>query len=44
MTLAVAATAFMATTANAQTTEKFTDDLAISLNGAPQEPVKGTTV
>ena len=44
MTLAVAATAFMATTANAQTTEKFTDDLAISLNGAPQEHVKGTTV
>ena len=44
MTLAVAATAFMATTANAQTTEKFTDDLEISLNGAPQEPVKGTTV
>ena len=44
MILAVAATAFMATTANAQTTEKFTDDLAISLNGAPQEPVKGTTV
>lgn len=44
MTLAVAATAFMATTANAQTTEKFTDDLAISLNGDPQEPVKGTTV
>ena len=44
MTLAVAATAFMATTANAQTTEQFTDDLEISLNGAPQEPVKGTTV
>ena len=44
MTLAVAATAFMATTANAQTTEKFTDDLAISLNGTPQDPVKGTTV
>lgn len=44
MTLAVAATAFMATTANAQTTEQFTDDLAISLNGAPQEPVIGTTV
>lgn len=44
MTLAVAATAFMATTANAQTTEKFTDDLAISLNGEPQDPVKGTTV
>ena len=44
ITLAVAATAFMATTANAQTTEKFTDDLAISLNGASQEPVKGTTV
>lgn len=44
MTLAVAATAFMATTVNAQTKEKFTDDLAISLNGAPQEPVKGTTV
>ena len=44
MTLAVAATAFIATTANAQTKEQFTDDLAISLNGAPQEPVKGTTV
>ena len=44
MTRAVAATAFMATTANAQTKEQFTDDLAISLNGAPQEPVKGTTV
>ncbi len=44
MTLAVAATAFMATTANAQTKEQFTDDLAISLNGVPQEPVKGTTV
>ncbi len=44
MTLAVAATAFMATTANAQTKEQFTDDLAISLNGAPQEPVIGTTV
>lgn len=44
MTLAVAATAFMATTANAQTKEQFTDDLAISLNGDPQEPVKGTTV
>ena len=44
MTLAVAATAFMATTANAQTKEQFTDDLAISLDGAPQEPVKGTTV
>jgi len=44
MTLAVAATAFMATTVNAQTKEQFTDDLAISLNGAPQEPVKGTTV
>lgn len=44
MTLAVAATAFMATTANAQTKEQFTDDLAISLNGAPQDPVKGTTV
>ena len=44
MTLAVAATAFMATTANAQTKEQFTDDLAISLNGEPQEPVKGTTV
>ncbi|WP_302402772.1 calycin-like domain-containing protein [Leyella stercorea] len=44
MTLAVAATAFMATTVNAQTKEHFTDDLAISLNGAPQEPVKGTTV
>ena len=44
MTRAVAATAFMATTANAQTKEQFTDDLAISLNGAPQEPDKGTTV
>ena len=44
MTLAVAATAFMATTANAQTKEQFTDDLEISLNGAPQEPVIGTTV
>ena len=44
MTLAVAATVFMATTANAQTKEQFTDDLEISLNGAPQEPVKGTTV
>ena len=44
MTLAVAATAFMATTVNAQTKEQFTDDLVISLNGAPQEPVKGTTV
>lgn len=44
MTLAVAATAFMATTANAQTKEQFTDDLEISLNGAPQEPVKGTIV
>lgn len=44
MTLAVAATAFMATTVNAQTKEQFTDDLAISLNGAPQEPVIGTTV
>lgn len=44
MTLAVAATAFMATTANAQTTETFTDDLAISLNDEPQDPVKGTTV
>ena len=44
MTLAVAATAFMATTANAQTKEQFTDDLEISLNGAPQESVKGTTV
>ena len=42
MTLAVAATAFMATTANAQTTETFTDDLAISLNDEPQDPVKAT--
>ena len=42
MTLAVAATAFMATTANAQTTEQFTDKLAISLNGAPQDPVDAT--
>ncbi len=42
MTLAVAATAFMATTANAQTKEQFTDDLAISLNDAPQDPVDAT--
>ncbi|WP_418939300.1 calycin-like domain-containing protein [Leyella stercorea] len=42
MTLAVAATAFMATTVNAQTKEQFTDDLAISLNGAPQDPVPTT--
>lgn len=42
MTLAVAATAFMATTANAQTTEQFTDKLAISLNGVPQDPVDAT--
>ena len=42
MTLAVAATAFMATTANAQTTEKFTDKLAISLNDEPQDPVEAT--
>ena len=42
MTLAVAATAFMATTANAQTTEQFTDKLAISLNDAPQDPVGAT--
>lgn len=42
MTLAVAATAFMATTANAQTTEKFTDKLAISLNDVPQDPVDAT--
>lgn len=42
MTLAVAATAFMATTANAQTKEQFTDDLAISLNDAPQDPVPAT--
>ena len=42
MTLAVAATAFMATTANAQTKEQFTDKLAISLNDAPQEPVDAT--
>lgn len=42
MTLAVAATAFMATTANAQTTEQFTDKLAISLNDEPQEPVDAT--
>lgn len=42
MTLAVAATAFMATTANAQTTEQFTDKLAISLNDVPQEPVDAT--
>lgn len=42
MTLAVAATAFMATTANAQTTEQFTDKLAISLNNEPQNPVDAT--
>lgn len=42
MTLAVAATAFIATTANAQTTEKFTDKLAISLNDVPQDPVDAT--
>lgn len=42
MTLAVAATAFMAITANAQTTEQFTDKLAISLNGVPQDPVDAT--
>ena len=42
MTLAVAATAFMATTANAQTTEQFTDKLAFSLNGVPQDPVDAT--
>lgn len=42
MTLAVAATAFMATTANAQTTEQFTDKLAISLNDDPQDPVDAT--
>lgn len=42
MTLAVAATAFMATTANAQTTEKFTDKLAISLNNEQQDPVDAT--
>lgn len=42
MTLAVAATAFMATTANAQTTEQFTDKLAISLNDVPQDPVDAT--
>lgn len=42
MTLAVAATAFMATTANAQTTEKFTDKLAISLNNEAQDPVDAT--
>lgn len=42
MTLAVAATAFMATTANAQTKEQFTDKLAISLNDVPQEPVDAT--
>ena len=42
MTLAVAATAFMATTANAQTKEQFTDDLAISLNDVPQDPVDAT--
>lgn len=42
MTLAVAATAFMATTANAQTKEQFTDKLAISLNDEPQDPVDAT--
>ena len=42
MTLAVAATAFMATTANAQTKEQFTDKLAISLNDVPQGPVDAT--
>lgn len=42
MTLAVAATAFMATTANAQTKEQFTDKLAISLNDTPQDPVDAT--
>ena len=42
MTLAVAATAFMATTANAQTTEQFTDKLAISLNNEQQDPVDAT--
>lgn len=42
MTLAVAATAFMATTANAQTKEQFTDQLAISLNNEPQDPVDAT--
>ena len=42
MTLAVAATASMATTANAQTKEQFTDKLAISLNDAPQDPVDAT--
>lgn len=42
MTLAVAATAFMATTANAQTKEQFTDKLAISLNDVPQDPVDAT--
>lgn len=42
MTLAVAATAFMATTANAQTKEQFTDKLAISLNGESQDPVEAT--
>lgn len=42
MTLAVAATAFMATTANAQTKEQFTDKLAISLNDVPQDSVDAT--
>ena len=42
MTLAVAATVFMATTANAQTKEQFTDKLAISLNDVPQDPVDAT--
>lgn len=42
MTLAVAATAFMATTANAQTKEQFTDKLAISLDDTPQDPVDAT--
>lgn len=42
MTLAVAATAFMATTANAQTKEQFTDQLVISLNDDTQDPVDAT--
>ena len=39
MTLAIAATAFMATTANAET---FTDELTISLAGSPQDPQTAT--
>lgn len=39
MTLAIAATAFMATTANAET---YTDNLAIKLNGEIQDPQEAT--